>query len=562
MFIGRDIAIAIGGDRVWFARGRDAPVISCPAYVATAGGKVVAVGEEAQRMRGKEPGNIRVTRVTFQGGFGDGPLAEAFLRYLIRKHSGSRLFGIAPRAIAVCPGYAKIAVRNTAIQTGVRELLTIEPAMAAAIGAGLQVEEPDFKAVLVLERDWCAFGLISLAGLVASFDLVGGIELLLEDFALHALATRSVALDLEALHTEFLARGWSGAELLGWDAWIGELETGRAAVMAVTEDDFRRGSLPFLLRLGWRYQQAMAAIDNAQRRDTTAAPLHLFGPYTRTPGVADFIARAFQRRVILPEKPEEAAIRGARIVLTDLRFLLPKSIRQRQIQQGGGFGDPALQRPHCSAPMSGDSRLSQPGRRPGAALEEPGEERRRRRREADDLVRRLAIELEVELGLGPAVVPVGLRPELGPSQAPPGAREAPDGDAHPRGLPGDPRSFREGPGRGDNPARDESRPALVLAREDEDRIARGDGLAAIHRLLRVEDECRRPRVGHLRFDHERLAPHLIGFPGPDGIGQVAGSEELNAGMRPATKTEARSSASISGDFPSASLPISVGQRFR
>ena len=143
------------------------------------------------------------------------------------------------RCVAACADEAKTRVKSAAIQAGVRELLTINSVMAAAVGAGMAVEAPDFKAVFILERDWCSFGLISLAGMVASFDLAGGVELLLEDFALHTLATRGVALDLEALHTSFLARGLSGAELLGWDAWIGELETGRATVLAANGIEVR-----------------------------------------------------------------------------------------------------------------------------------------------------------------------------------------------------------------------------------------------------------------------------------------------------------------------------------
>ena len=322
LFSGDDIAIAIGGDKVWFAKGRAGPVVACPSYVATSGGKVIAVGEEALRMQGKEPGNIQVTRVTRQGGFGDDALAAAFLRYLIRKNLSPRVFMIAPRVIAACADEAKTRVKSAAIQAGVRELLTINSVMAAAVGAGMAVEAPDFKAVFILERDWCSFGLISLAGMVASFDLAGGVELLLEDFALHTLATRGVALDLEALHTSFLARGLSGAELLGWDAWIGELETGRATVLAANDADFHRGSLPFILRLGWRYQRAMEAVSSAKRRDASAAPLCLLGPYTRTPGIPELVAKAFQRRVVVAEHPEEAMIRGAQKVLADLGFVL------------------------------------------------------------------------------------------------------------------------------------------------------------------------------------------------------------------------------------------------
>ena len=143
-----------------------------------------------------------------------------------------------------------------------------------------------------------------------------------------------------------------------------------------------------------------------------------------------------------------------------------------------------------------------------AALKEPAEERRRFIRDAGNLVCCLAIEFEIELGLGSAVVPVRKKSELAPPQKPLCERGASDGDAHARRLPGDPASFCDRFGRGDDAARDETWPAFVLAREDEDRIAFGDVLATIHRLLRTERESLRRRIANLSFDREHHTPHL------------------------------------------------------
>src|SRR5438552_9842528 len=141
-----------------------------------------------------------------------------------------------------------------------------------------------------------------------------------------------------------------------------------------------------------------------------------------------------------------------------------------------------------------------------AALKEPAEERRRFIRDADDLVRCLTIEFEIKLGLGSTVVPVGKRLELATTQAPLRERGAPDGDAHARRLPGDPAFLCDRSRRGDAAARDETWPAFVLAREDEDRIAFGDVLATIHRLLRAEGESLRPRIANCCFDREHHTP--------------------------------------------------------
>src|SRR5213593_3063313 len=143
-----------------------------------------------------------------------------------------------------------------------------------------------------------------------------------------------------------------------------------------------------------------------------------------------------------------------------------------------------------------------------AALKESAEERGRFIRDADDLVCCLTVEFEIELGLGSIVVPVGKTFELAPPQAPLRDRGASDGDAHARRLPGDPAFLCDRFGRSDDAARDETRPAFVLARKDEDRIAFGDALATIHRLLRAERERLRPRIANLGFDREHHTLHL------------------------------------------------------
>src|SRR6266853_427298 len=98
-------------------------------------------------------------------------------------------------------------------------------------------------------------------------------------------------------------------------------------------------------------------------------------------------------------------------------------------------------------------------------------------------LRCLAIEFEIELSPGLAVIPVGQMFELAPPQRPLRERGASDGEAHTRRLPGDAALLRDRFGGSDNAARDEALPALVLAREHENRVAFGDMLAAIHRLL-------------------------------------------------------------------------------
>ena len=142
------------------------------------------------------------------------------------------------------------------------------------------------------------------------------------------------------------------------------------------------------------------------------------------------------------------------------------------------------------------------------ALKESAEKRRRFVRDPDNLVRCLTIEFEIELGLGPTVVPVGEKFQFAPPHAPLRQRGASDGDAHARRLPGDPTFLCDRFGRGDDATRDETWPAFVLARGDEDRIAFGYVLATIHRLLRFKRERLRLSIANFSFDRERGPLHF------------------------------------------------------
>jgi hypothetical protein len=142
------------------------------------------------------------------------------------------------------------------------------------------------------------------------------------------------------------------------------------------------------------------------------------------------------------------------------------------------------------------------------SLKESAEERCRFIRDADDLIRCLTIEFEIELGLGSTVVPIGKGFQLAPSKATLGERGGSDGNAHARRLPGDPAFLCYRFGRGNDSACNETWPAFVLAREDEDRIAFGDVLATIHCLLCAERERLRQRIPNLGFDREHHTPYL------------------------------------------------------
>lgn len=321
-----DVACSIGGDQIGFADGADGMRGLVPAFVALSvpEGRIVAVAEEAERLRRATPPAVKVVRVTRRGGFDEDEMGAAVIRFLLRRRPGAKWAAIPPRVLAVCPREGAVSVKNALIGAGAREVLILEPGMAAAVGCGLDYASPRPVVVFVLERDWCAFAVIAEAGNVVSFQLASGVDTLLEDTAIHTLATTGTVLDPDGLNDQLMRRGLETALALG----LGEPESGR------DRNAFALGRLqglellPFRWRLNWHYSRAMASFGQVKAREWTEIPVHFVGPYAQLPGMANLVGCAFQRAVIVPRDAETAVLRGAQSVLADVPYLTTR-LRRR-----------------------------------------------------------------------------------------------------------------------------------------------------------------------------------------------------------------------------------------
>jgi rod shape-determining protein MreB and related proteins len=144
-------------------------------------GQVVAVGVEAKRMIGRTPGNIVAIRPLKDGVIADFDVTERMLRYFIQKvHKRSRM--AKPRIVVAVPsgitGVEQSAVKEAGHQAGARKVYIIEEPMAAAIGAGLPVNEPTGNMVVDIGGGTTEVAVISLGGIVTSQSIrIGGDEL-------------------------------------------------------------------------------------------------------------------------------------------------------------------------------------------------------------------------------------------------------------------------------------------------------------------------------------------------------------------------------------------------
>ncbi len=132
---------------------------------------IFAVGSEAKQMVGRTPGNIIAVRPMKDGVIADFDVTEKMLHYFISK-AGKNIGILSPRVIIGVPSgvteVEKRAVMDAGLQAGAREVFLIEEPMAAAIGAGLQVEEPTGNLIVDIGGGTTEVAVISLGGIVSS----------------------------------------------------------------------------------------------------------------------------------------------------------------------------------------------------------------------------------------------------------------------------------------------------------------------------------------------------------------------------------------------------------
>ena len=171
-FFSQEIAIDLGTANTLIIH-NDKVVVDEPSIVAIdrSTTKVIAVGKKAMQMHGKTHENIKTNRPLKDGVIADFQAAEHMIREMIKMiNPKKRLFNPSLKMVICIPSgiteVEKRAVRDSAEHAGAKEVYLIREPMAAAIGIGIDVEEPMGNMIIDIGGGTSEIAVIALGGIV------------------------------------------------------------------------------------------------------------------------------------------------------------------------------------------------------------------------------------------------------------------------------------------------------------------------------------------------------------------------------------------------------------
>jgi rod shape-determining protein MreB len=321
--LGGDLAVDLGtANTLVYARGRGI-LLNEPSVVAidTTTRAVLAVGVEARRMIGRTPGHIQAVRPLQHGVIADYEITAEMLRYFVRKVLHKRNMFAGPRVVICVPsGITSVeqrAVSESAYAAGARRVHIISEPMAAAIGAGLPVNQPSGSMIVDIGGGTTEVAVLSLGGIVASTSLrVAGnalddaiVDYIQARFSL--LVGERTAEELKiSLGSAFPVAGPQRAEIRGRD-----LGTGLPRNITVSGEELRKAMDEPLARIVGAVRQTLNRCPPELAGDLVTSGIVITGGGALLRGMAARLQHEIGIPVLVADRPLDSVVLGTGTVV-------------------------------------------------------------------------------------------------------------------------------------------------------------------------------------------------------------------------------------------------------
>lgn len=325
-----DIAIDLGtANTLVHVAGRGI-VLDEPSVVAirSKGGvrDVLAVGQKAKLMVGRTPESIETIRPLRDGVIADFVATEEMLRQFIRR-TKSIIEVMRPRILICVPAGAtpveRRAVYETALSAGARKVFLIEEPVAAAIGAGLPVDEPTGSMVIDIGGGTTDIAVMSLGGVVQARSLRCAGNAM--DEAIMRFVRRKHQLLIGEANAERIKieAGSASRAVEGTSSEIyirgRDLRQGKAKTVVLGQADIAEALEDPIEQIAEFIQRAIEDLPPDVSTDVCERGIHLSGGGANLKGLAEELERRVGVKFHIPDKPQNCVIAGSAAILEDLK---------------------------------------------------------------------------------------------------------------------------------------------------------------------------------------------------------------------------------------------------
>jgi len=295
--------------------------------------QVLAIGEEAKKMLGRNPATIEVIRPLKDGVIADFDATEAMLRhYILRVHETGHAIPRIPKprvVIGIPSGVTEVerrAVQEAALSAGARQCFLIEEPMAAAIGAGLPITDPGGLLVVDIGGGTSEIAVISLGGIVLNKSLrIAGDEL--DEAITHYMRLKYNVLVGERTAEEIkitLGNAHQSA-FKGTDKVMvirgRDLESGLPKSIKITAAEVREAMLPTLREITGGVADLIEETPPELVSDVLERGIVMAGGGSLIAGIDKLMSEETRMPVYITEDPMTAVVRGCGMVLDDAKLL-------------------------------------------------------------------------------------------------------------------------------------------------------------------------------------------------------------------------------------------------
>jgi rod shape-determining protein MreB len=313
--------------------------------------QILAIGEEAKKMLGRTPATIEAIRPLKDGVIADFDATEAMLKhYILRVHESGKLIPRIPRprvVVGIPSGVTEVerrAVQEAALSAGARQAFLIEEPMAAAIGAGLPIDDPGGVMMVDIGGGTSEMAVISLGGIVLNKSIrVAGDEL--DEAVIHYMRLKYNLLLGERTAEDVkmtIGNAHQGAFLLP-SKKLGEneegdddkkklgvkymvvrgrdLESGLPRSVKINSDEVREAMLPVLREITMAVADLIEETPPELVSDILERGIVMAGGGSLIAGMDKLMSEETRMPVYVTEDPMTAVVMGCGKVLSDVKLL-------------------------------------------------------------------------------------------------------------------------------------------------------------------------------------------------------------------------------------------------